>query len=121
MSNTLLKYDYAELRIRCRANSETDEGECSTLRMLEKAANQSLLLKEKPFGGRSIQLLRAVTHDLYVQQMPLRHADAIGADVRSTAIGEKGRNARMELAPGRAVQVFPCRRGMTRDTPNLTQ
>ena len=26
MSNTLLKYDYAELRTRCRAISETDEG-----------------------------------------------------------------------------------------------
>ena len=56
------------------SRSETDERECSTLRMLEMTANQSLLLKEKPFGGRSIQLLRAVTHDLYVQQMPLRHS-----------------------------------------------
>ncbi len=111
MNNLFVQMRLCRIEDKASSRSATDEGECSTLRMLEKAANQSLLLKEKPFGGRSIQLLRAVTHDLYVQQMPLRHADAIGADVRSTAIGEKGRNARMELAPGRAVQVFPCRRG----------
>ena len=39
MNNYLFKYDYAELRIRCRAYSETDEGECNTLRILENADN----------------------------------------------------------------------------------
>ena len=31
MNNYLFKYDYAELRTRCRANSETDEGERNSL------------------------------------------------------------------------------------------
>ena len=34
-----------------------------------------------------------------------------GAGWRSQTIGEKGRSARAELAPDRAVQVFPCHGG----------
>ena len=41
--------------------------------------------------------------------MPPWHADRRSAQgVRSTTEGEKGRSARAELAPDRAIQVFPC-------------
>ena len=47
----------------------------------------------------------------------------IGAGWRSQTIGEKGRSARAELAPDRAIQVFPCHGGaqVIRVTPSFIQ
>ena len=87
MSNALLKYDYAELWTRCRANSETDEGECGCLRILKAQPTKSLPLGREGFWRPFFPNI-IVAFGSRTQSPPPWHADGIGAGWRIQTKGD---------------------------------
>ena len=78
--------------------------------MMKTHSYESLLpLGEGAFGDRAHQLSHPAAPFFAPNHCPVAADSAAGRQgVRSTTEGEKGRSARAELAPDRAIQVFSC-------------
>ena len=66
------------------------------------------LLKERPFGGRSIQRSQIATNDKCTQPSPPWHADEIGAGWRSQTKGESRKRTEESLLSSGRFRLSPA-------------
>ena len=87
--------------------------------------NGRLLLKEKPFGGRSFQLSLIVAFDSCSQPLPRGTPILIGVGWRSQTMGESRKRTEESLLSSGRFRLFHATgaggRQVARVTPSLTQ